>query len=120
MFRLFLEFGPYLSEEIGEILTGEADLIVLAGFLSIFILHFVSIWLGRGHVCIEKWEKFSGGTIHYFISEVDPGEIILQKSYSISPGESPESLAEKIRSFEYRILIETFRKLSADFSDARS
>ncbi|XOD67357.1 MAG: phosphoribosylglycinamide formyltransferase [Flavobacteriales bacterium Tduv] len=136
-----LERSPYLSKEIDEILTGEADLIVLAGFLSILEGYFCRKWHeklinihpsllpqygGEGmygmrvhRAVLKNREKVSGATTHYVIPEVDSGEIILQKSCSISSDESPESLAKKVRSVEHEILIETIRKLSADFLASR-
>ena len=48
-------------------------------------------------------EKESGATVHYVTSGIDEGEIILQKSFKISDGETLETLSEKIHTIEYEI-----------------
>ena len=50
---------------------------------------------------IEAGEKESGITIHYLNEHYDEGRVIVQKSCIISPGETPESLAEKIHELEH-------------------
>ncbi len=45
-------------------------------------------------------ERESGCTIHFVDEGVDTGEIILQKKVAIRPGESAESLKEKVQALE--------------------
>lgn len=100
------------------------SLIVLAGFLwkvpPILIHHFpgriINIhpallpgYGGKGmygmavHTAvIEAKEKSSGITIHFVDEEYDHGNIIFQEKVSIDPGETPESLAEKIHRLEHK------------------
>lgn len=45
---------------------------------------------------LKNREKISDPTIHHVIPSVDAGEVILQRSCPVSPGESPVSLAKKV------------------------
>ncbi|MCB9201916.1 MAG: phosphoribosylglycinamide formyltransferase [Flavobacteriales bacterium] len=129
-----VERGKEMSEELDELLDSDVDLIVMAGFLSILSNEFCSKWEnkiinihpsllpkygGMGmwgmnvhKAVLENNEKESGATVHYVTSGVDEGEIILQKSVEISEDETPESLAEKVHSIEYEILIDAIKKLT--------
>jgi len=100
------------------------DFVVLAGFLwlvpdyitNAYPNHIINIhpallpkYGGKGmygyHVheaVINAGEKFSGITIHYVNSAYDSGDIIFQATCEIAPGETPESLAEKVHELEYR------------------
>ncbi|MCK4989410.1 MAG: phosphoribosylglycinamide formyltransferase, partial [Bacteroidales bacterium] len=51
---------------------------------------------------IEAGESESGISIHYVNPEYDEGDIIFQARCDIEPGESPDSLAEKIHELEYK------------------
>ena len=51
---------------------------------------------------IAAHEKESGITIHYVNEHYDEGAIIFQERVSISPEDTPESLAQKIHEVEYR------------------
>ncbi len=103
--------------------TKIADIIVLAGFLKLLPADFirntdvpiVNIHPallpkhgGQGmygaHVheaVIAEGDSHSGITIHHVNEKYDDGKIILQVSLPIAPGETPESLAQKIHELEY-------------------
>jgi phosphoribosylglycinamide formyltransferase-1 len=117
--------GKSFSAELQQILPENSDLIVLAGFLSILNQEFCESFNGKiinihpallpkfggkgmwGHhvhkAVLANEEKESGATVHYVTSGIDEGEIILQKSFGISEGETLETLAEKIHAIEYEI-----------------
>ena len=100
------------------------DFVVLAGFLWLVPDYITKAYPNRiinihpallpkyggkgmyGHhvheAVINAGEKFSGITIHYVNSEYDSGDIIFQATCEIAPGETPESLAEKVHELEYR------------------
>jgi len=115
----------YSSNEVLDLLIErDIDYIVLAGFLWLvpenMLLPFenkiVNIhpallpkYGGKGmygsrvhRVVIETGESESGITIHYVNPEYDEGDIIFQARCDIEPGESPDSLAEKIHELEYK------------------
>lgn len=50
---------------------------------------------------IDNKEKQSGITIHYVNEKYDDGDIIFQASCSVSPDDTPETLALKIHALEY-------------------
>ena len=105
------EFESGLTEKLTEY---RADMIVLAGFLSILSEDFVRRWpdrilnvhpslipafCGKGYYGLKVHEealrrgvKVTGATVH-FVNEIpDGGEILLQKAVEILPGDTPELL----------------------------
>lgn len=118
--------GSDFTNNLGREIPDDTDLIVLAGFLSIIdenictkfknkIINLHPALLpkfgGKGmwgahvhHAVLAQGEKRSGATVHFVTSGIDEGEIILQKTVSVSAGETAESLAEKIHAAEYEIL----------------
>ena len=94
------------------------ELIVLAGFMSILSDDFTSRWprrilnvhpslipsfCGKGYYGLKVHEaalaygvKVTGATVH-FVNEVpDGGEILLQKSVEVLPGDTPEVLQRRV------------------------
>ncbi len=53
---------------------------------------------------IAARKKNSGATVHFVESEYDSGEIILQESCTVLDNDTPESLAERIKIIEHKIL----------------
>lgn len=49
-------------------------------------------------------ETVSGATVHWVDNEYDHGEIILQKDCPVLPGDTPESLAARVRDIEFDLL----------------
>ncbi len=110
----------------------EIELIVLVGWMRILSPWFVKKWakkiinvhpsllpkypgmdLDVHQAVIDAGEKESGMTIHYVDEGVDTGEIILQKKVNVAPGETAESLKEKVQTLEKKYLPEVVRELSA-------
>ncbi len=50
---------------------------------------------------IASGEKESGITIHYINERYDEGDIVFQAKCPVSPGDTPEMLAEKIHALEH-------------------
>lgn len=125
--------GKNFSEELEEIVPENTDLIVLAGFLSIINEKFCQKFAGKiinihpallpkfggkgmwgnyvHQAVIEAKEKESGATVHFVTPGIDEGEIILQKSFSISENETVETLAQKIHQIEYEIFPKAIDKV---------
>lgn len=117
-----------LSERIAAVLPDETRLVVLAGFLSILTepllsrfsrrivnLHpaLLPAYGGPGmygeHVhraVVAAGERESGCTVHYVDEGTDTGEIILQRRVPVLPGDTPQSLRERIGPIEREALIE--------------
>jgi phosphoribosylglycinamide formyltransferase-1 len=56
----------------------------------------------------------TGVTVHFVDSGVDTGPVIAQKRVSIEPGESLESLEEKIHLLEHELLPQTIQRISRE------
>jgi phosphoribosylglycinamide formyltransferase-1 len=111
------------SGYVPELKERHIDFIVLAGFLwkiplslieaypnSIINIHpaLLPAYGGKGmfgmnvhRAVIEAGEPQSGITIHFVDEHYDNGDIIFQDRFNISPGDTPESLAQKIHELEY-------------------
>lgn len=115
------------SAQLVEFLQVEKiDLIVLAGFLLKIPQELVTAFRGKiinihpsllpkyggkgmygmrvHEAVIRDKEPESGITIHFVDEEYDRGDIILQEKCPVVDGETPASLAQKIRELEFRYL----------------
>ena len=116
------------SKAILNVLNEEkADLIVLAGFMTILdecvtkaysykIINvhpaLIPSFCGEGFYGLKVHEaalaygvKFSGATVHFVNEEADAGAIILQKPVEIEKGDTPEILQKRImEQAEWKIL----------------
>ena len=122
-----------LSAEISRVLTGVADYIVLAGFLSILEQSFIKAWEGRiinihpsllpdfggkgmygnyvHEAVIKSGVRKSGCTVHYVDSGIDTGKIIMQKSLVIKKEWDAEALQKEVLKLEHILLPESVRLL---------
>lgn len=123
-----------LSAEISRLLSGKADYIVLAGFLSILDESFIEQWKGKiinihpsllpdfggkgmygMHVhkaVIRSGAKRSGCTVHFVDKGIDTGKIINQMSLQIDSSWDAARLQKEVLKLEHRLLPETVRLLS--------
>ena len=115
-----------------------ADLVVLAGFLTIIdeqvyerfpnrILNvhpaLIPSFCGKGYyglhvheAALKKGVKVSGATVHIVTPECDAGPIVLQKAVEVREDDTPETLQRRImEEAEWKILPEAVRL----FSDGR-
>ncbi len=113
------------------------DLIVLAGFLTIFdeqvyesfpnrILNvhpaLIPSFCGKGYyglhvheAALEKGVKVSGATVHIVTPECDAGPIVLQKAVEVLDDDTPETLQKRImEQAEWQILPEAVRLFCED------
>ena len=119
-----------------QLLSDTPDLIVLAGFLWLipeniikkYEGHIINIhpallpkYGGKGmyginvhNAVIANKEKESGITIHLVNEKFDDGDILFQASCSLTPDDTPDTLARKIHELEYehfpRIIEKHLRK----------
>lgn len=114
----------YIKGSVSGILANKLiDFVVLAGFLwlvpedildryegRIINIHpaLLPAYGGKGmygdrvhKAVIRNNEKESGITIHYVNKSYDEGDIIFQVRCRVEPGDTPETLAERIHSLEY-------------------
>ena len=121
------------SRALADTMTAaEIDLVVLAGFLTIFdeqvyesfpnrILNIhpalIPSFCGKGfyglHVheaALEKGVKVSGATVHIVTPECDAGPIVLQKAVEVKQGDTPETLQKRImEEAEWKLLPEAVK-----------
>ena len=96
----------------------KAQLIILAGFMSILSKEFVSRYPrrilnvhpallpafgGKGFYGLKVHEaalargvKITGATVHYVNEIADGGEILLQKAVAVEPGDTPQLLQRRV------------------------
>ena len=114
----------------------QTGLIVCAGFLSILAGELIKEFSGRiinlhpallpkfggpgmygervHRAVLDAGETESGCTVHLVDAGTDTGPIILQRRVPVLPGDSPESLAERIHREEHISIVEAVRKLLED------
>ena len=113
--RTQAEFEAGLTEKLTAY---RADMIVLAGFLSILSPEFVGRWperilnvhpalipsfCGKGmyglrvhEAALHKGVKVTGATVHLVNEIPDGGRILLQKAVEVLPGDTPEVLQRRV------------------------
>ena len=123
-----------LSEIILEIVDGKADLIVLAGFLSvlkgeiltkfknrIINIHpaLIPAFCGNGMYGIKVHEaaihygvKYSGCTVHFVDEGTDSGPILLQKIVPVLSSDTASELQKRVLEKEHEALSEAIKLIS--------
>lgn len=124
------DFAKKLHERL-DILS--PDLIVLAGYLKkipksvieYFSGKMINIhpallpgYGGKGYygrrvhqAIIQNKETESGCTVHYVNEHYDRGAVISQAKVTVSPDDTPETLAEKVLEKEHQLLPSTIHKI---------
>jgi phosphoribosylglycinamide formyltransferase-1 len=99
--------------------SARIDLVCLAGFMRILTPWFVERWRDRlinihpsllpafkgldTHTrVLESGARFSGCTVHFVRAEMDHGPIIVQAVAPVMPGDTPETLADRVLELEHR------------------
>lgn len=115
-----------------------ADALVLAGFLTVLCGEVLDVYSGRiinlhpallpkfggvgmwGHhvheAVIASGERESGCTVHLVDSGCDTGRILLQRRVPVMPGDTPETLAERISGEEHKAIVEGVKILVSGLS----
>lgn len=103
-----------------EVLRAGADHIALAGYMRILSDGFVERWAGRmlnihpsllpkykgldTHArAIAAGDKVAGVSVHLVTPDLDAGEVLGQIEVEIQPGETPDSLAARVRLAEHQL-----------------
>ena len=103
-----------------ELDAADIDLVALAGFMRVVPDEFLARWQGsmvnihpsllpqhkglRSHeACLAAGEKVSGATVHLVTSDLDGGDILGQVEVAVLPGDTPETLAERVLIAEHQL-----------------
>ena len=133
----YASIADYSKALTDTLLSEKADLVVLAGFLTIIdeqvyekfenrILNvhpaLIPSFCGKGYyglrvheAALEKGVKVSGATVHIVTPECDAGPIVLQKAVDVLEGDTPETLQKRImEEAEWKILPLSCEKVCAE------
>lgn len=119
-------FNDALHAEIGK---QDLDLIVLAGFMSLFRvpekwrnrvmnIHpaLIPSFCGQGYygsrvhqAVLDFGAKVSGATVHFVDAEYDHGPIILQGCVPVEEDDTAETLAARVHGLENRLYVEAIQ-----------
>lgn len=113
------------KEEWDHQLSGVLDdhdvgTIALAGFMRILSPWFIAEWRGRivnihpsllpryrgldTHArAIQAGDKVSGCSVHLVTEELDAGDVLGQVEVAVEPGDTPESLEQRVLAAEHRL-----------------
>jgi phosphoribosylglycinamide formyltransferase-1 len=120
----------------------EADLIILAGFLSILEGRIIEAYAGRilnlhpsllpkfggagmygervHRAVLDAGETESGCTVHLVDAGTDTGPVLLQRPVPVLPGDTPETLAERIHREEHIAIVEAAAMMAGRVSAGTS
>ena len=128
---MFLSDNSVTREEYGNLLNkifidNNVDIVLLIGFLRILSKSFCKKWDNKIlNVHPSLLPKYAGGinnnvhrdvlknkdsetgcTIHYVTANVDSGPILIQKKCEVQPGDTIESLKDRVQHLEGQAFIE--------------
>jgi len=103
-----------------EIRAAGAEFVVLAGFMRLLTVQFVTTWKDRminihpallpafpgldtHRRALEAGVRFHGATVHFVRHETDTGPIIAQAAVAVSPGDDEAALAARVLRAEHRL-----------------
>jgi len=126
--RFFADLHELLEKE-------DIDLVALAGFMRIIPDDFLANWEGRmvnihpallpkhkglktHQACLIAGEKTTGATVHLVTPDLDSGQILGQVEVAVLPGDTPESLANRVLIAEHQLypqVLSRFLSRTRDF-----
>lgn len=132
-------FGPdfdrlaYTVRVIDALKRHQIDVIAMAGFGTVLAGSIFEVYPGRvlnTHPALlpsfKGWHavrdaldagvKVTGTTVHIATEEVDAGPILAQEAVRVEPGDTEETLHEKIKAVERRLYPETIRLFLEDIA----
>jgi phosphoribosylglycinamide formyltransferase-1 len=111
--------------------AAHAKIVVLAGFMRILSDGFVRGWEGKlinihpsllpaykgigvHERVIAAGELLSGASVHFVVPELDAGPVIAQASVPVHPGDTAQTLADRVLAVEHKLYPEALKLLAAD------
>lgn len=112
----------------GEIKRAKADFVALAGYMRLLSAEFTSAWAGRAinihpsllprykglhthEAALMAGDKVAGCSVHIVTAELDDGPVLGQTEVAILPGDTPETLADRVLIAEHQL----YSRVLADF-----
>ena len=122
--------GGYTERLVKVLRAHDIDLVVMAGFGTV-VPALADAYAGRvlnSHPALlpafKGWHavrealaagvKVTGTTIHIATAEVDEGPILAQEAVPVLPGDTEETLHERIKQVEWRLYPATIRRFVAE------
>jgi phosphoribosylglycinamide formyltransferase 1 len=120
------QYDERVSDELRK---ARVELILLIGYMRILSPHFVAEWSGRllnvhpsllpafaglmnrkvHEAVLSAGVSETGCTIHQVTDEVDGGPIVLQKRCPVLPGDTVDSLKDRVQALEQSAFIDVLR-----------
>ena len=105
------------------------ELVVMAGFMRILSDWFVEQWAGKlinihpsllpkykglhtHQRALDAGDAEHGATVHWVTPELDSGEIIVQGSVAIEPGDTAETLQQRVHALEHQLYPAAVKKVA--------
>jgi len=117
-----------------ELIRAGAELVVLAGFLTILPPSWVDRWAGRAinvhpallpryggrgmygakvHAAVlAAGDRTTGATVHLVTGATDAGPVLAQRTVPVEPGDTPAALRDRLHPVEVALLAETVRRFA--------
>lgn len=128
------QFDARVSDELRN---ADVELVLLIGYMRILSPYFVEQWRGRllnvhpsllpafaglmnrkvHEAVLSAGASETGCTIHQVTEELDGGPIVLQKRCPVLPGDTVDSLKDRVQALEQSAFIDVLRQWK---NDARS
>ena len=110
------------DRELADLVSGhDVGLVVGAGYMRVlspvFLKRFPAVLnvhpsllpefrgLRAVERALEAGVEKTGVTVHFMVEEVDAGPVVAQEAVAVSPGETKESLLERLHPVEHRLLV---------------
>jgi phosphoribosylglycinamide formyltransferase-1 len=131
----FVSIEEWDEKVVSEVEASGAELVVLAGYLSLLGPKIVSRYSNRiinihpalipsfcgagmygirpHKAALAKGVKVSGATVHFVNENYDEGPILLQKAIDVLPNDTPETLQKRImQECEWKLLPQAIRLIA--------
>lgn len=124
------EFDRLIDKALHD---ANVDFIALAGYMRLLSSEFIGRWAGRiinihpsllprykgldTHArAIEAGDPIAGCSVHIVTAELDDGPVLAQAEVPILPGDTPESLADRVLIEEHRLYPQALANAVASLS----
>ena len=130
-YKLYDEQGTYHDQLKQSVLIENPDLIILAGYMRILSDDFCETFRGKiinihpsllpaykglntHQRVLEAKETHHGTSVHFVISELDGGPIVIQYRIKIHSSDTADTLKKKVQEGEYKIYSKALKWFALD------